>query len=100
VQKEVTVACKRWWGDPGNRVPTGRRWCQARETTNVHGRIQHPNMHLIQHKHLFTDSRLGVIPSKSALMERIEFGGRGTHVEGEVVVHGVVVRSSGSGDGS
>ena len=44
--------------------------------------------------------RLGVIPSKRALSERIEFGGRGTHVEGEVVVHGVVVGSSGSRNGS
>ena len=44
--------------------------------------------------------RLGVIPLKRALSERIEFGGRGTRVEGEVVVHGVVVGSSGSRDGS
>ena len=55
--------------------------------------------HLIQHKHLFTDDRLGVIPSKRALTERIEFGDRGTQVEEEVVVHGVVVGSSGSRDG-
>ena len=50
--------------------------------------------------HSFTGGRLGVIPSKRALSERIEFGGRGTRVEGEVVVHGVVMGSSGSRDGS
>ena len=44
--------------------------------------------------------RLEVIPLKRALSELIEFGGRGTRVEGEVVVHGVVVGSSGSRDGS
>ena len=44
--------------------------------------------------------RLGVIPSKRALSEWIEFGGRGTRVEGEVVVHGVVVGSSSSRDSS
>ena len=44
--------------------------------------------------------RLEVIPSKRALSERIEFGSRGTRVEGEVVVHGVVVGSSGSRNGS
>ena len=44
--------------------------------------------------------RLEVIPSKHALSEQIEFGCRGTHVEGEVVVHGVVMGSSGSRNGS
>ena len=88
------------WGAPGYRVPTCRRRCQARETTNVLGRIQHPNMHLIPHKHLFLDGRLGVIPAKRALSELIKFGGRGTRVKGELVVHGVVVGSSGSRDGS
>ena len=44
--------------------------------------------------------RLGVIPLKRALSEWIEFGGWGTRVEGEVVVHGVVVGSRGSRDGS
>jgi hypothetical protein len=61
-----SVSCDERWGAPGYRVPTGRRWCQARETTNVHGRIQHPNMHLIQHMHSFTGGRLEVIPSKRA----------------------------------
>ena len=89
-----------WWGAPGYWVPTCRRRCQAGKTTNVHGRIQHPNMHLIPHKHLFSEYRLGVIPLKRALSERIEFGGRGTRVKGEVVVHGVMVGSSGSRDGS
>ena len=56
--------------------------------------------HLKHRKHSFSDGRLGVIPSKRALTERIEFGGRGTRVEGEVVVHGVVVGSSGSRAGS
>ena len=42
--------------------------------------------------------RLEVIPSKRALSERIEFDGRGTRVEGKVVVHRVVVGSSCSRD--
>ena len=56
-----------WWGDSGYRVPTGRRRCQARETTNVLRRIQHLNMHLKQHMHSFTGGCLGVIPSKRAI---------------------------------
>ena len=43
---------------------------------------------------------LEVIPSKRALSEQIEFGCRGTRVEGKVVVHGVVVGSSVSRNGS
>ena len=34
---------------PVTGFPTCRRQGQARETTNIHGRIQHPNMHLIPH---------------------------------------------------
>ena len=101
MQKEggAIVSCKKMGLSrlPGSHGSTA--W-QRSGTTTVHGRIQHPNMHLIQHKHLFSDGRLGVIPSKHALSEQIEFGGRGTRVEGEVVVHGVVVGSSGSRDGS
>ena len=44
-------------------------------TTNVHGRIQHPNMHLIQHVTCIRSTGIvpAVIPSKNAITERNEF---------------------------
>ena len=69
---------------------------EARDTTTwCRQRVQ-----LIHHAIFVHDGRLDVIPLKRALSERIEFGGRGTRVEGEVGVHRVVVGSSGSCDGS
>ena len=56
---------------PVTGCPMRRRY-QARETTNIHERIQHPNMHLIQHAFV-RGGRLGVIPSRRDFSERIKF---------------------------
>ena len=50
----------------------------------------HPNMHLIPHKHLFLDGRLGVIPSKRAFSERFESSREVVVHVATVVVHIVV----------
>ena len=79
--------------DDGNKAKEGQR----APTIQARRKLEH----LIHHTciHSRAASR-GLYLSEHALSERIEFGSRGTCVEEEVVVHGVVVGSSGSRDGS
>ena len=90
VQKKVWMygTCKRWWGDPGYRVPTGRRHGKRGGTCKDqfgHG----ANTNISYNKAFVHGRRLGVIPSKHAFSGRNEFneGGSGTRAVGEVVIH-------------
>ena len=79
--------------DPGSRVS---HMSVAWLTANVQGTIQTRSkhrVHLIQHMHLVHGRRLGVIPSKCAYSERVEFdeGSSGTWAVVEVVVLVTVV---------
>ena len=67
-KESVAGACKRWWGDPGNRV-SHESMAWKRETLRTRCRQR---VHLIHHKHSFSDDRLGVIPLKRALSKCIE----------------------------
>ena len=87
--------------DPGYQV-SHETTVTRQKRGNVHRQFEHGASTSITYntQHSFTGVVSRVIPLKRALSEWIEFGGRGTRVEGEVVVQGVVVGSSGSRDGS
>ena len=77
-----------WWGAPGFRVPTVRRHGN-RGTCKDLSRTRCKHEHLIQHAHIRSRCRLGVIPSKRAFgAERVRSGSSYSRVVGVVVVHG------------
>ena len=65
--------CKRWWGDPGYRVPHvlvawQKRGITSDNSITVQTRASHTT-------HAFVHGRrLGIIPLKRAFLERFEFG--------------------------
>ena len=95
MQKRSVRMCgtrKRWWGAPGNRVPTGRRHGKLGETCNDNSETVQPRASHTTHMHSVHGRRLGVIPSKRAFgAERVRSGSSCSRVVGEVVVLATVV---------
>ena len=94
VQKKVWMygTCKRWWGDPGYRVPTGRRYGKQggtclKQTGTVQTRASHTTC--IRPRVIVS----AVIPLKRAFSERIKFveGSSGTRAVVEVAVLAKIV---------
>ena len=75
--------CKRWWGDPGYRVPTGR-WHDNEEEHGMTTRKWCNHEHLIQHTCIRSTNVV------SGLYLRSVHSGRNAF-EVEVVVHGVIM---------
>ena len=94
-----SVSCEERWGAPGYRVPTCRRHGNEEEQLRFTG--EYNNQTCISYNTCIRST--GVVSGlylRSVQRGRFSFGDRGTHVEGEVVVHGVVIGSRGSRDGS
>ena len=85
--------CKRWWGDPGYRVPT--RWWHGNEVKHARDNFGHgANAGISYNTHAFIPRRSfsAVIPSKRAFgAERVRSGSSCSRVVGEVVVLATVV---------
>ena len=88
MQKEA-CGCAQHARDGGVLPASGFPRDSGMQTSDKRTRCKH-RVHLIQHMHSVHGRRLGVIPSKRAFSERIEFveGSRRSRAVVEVVVHG------------